>query len=388
MRCVEGSGVIVALLSCFSEVKFDLQIDSPNLDEIEPDIPELRSQHSGSSDGGVDFDAFFEIMESAVDQAAEKADKYVAQASQAFHDQRRGIASWQHVFDVPLEHLVQSPYHCRYALIDAQLGIPNILAQCFDILTEECDTPKLFRTYISRERLHGAKTYIERHGMLPPSCDTHIVAAVLLQFLREMPEPLLTVSTQEAFLACANIEDADICARNLALLIGELPWAHRPTLARLLNLLNLLQSPAHAEKNGLNAVALSIVFAPTIVRPRAGMGANLASQQSQEMRLAAIGSGVVERIIQSHEIILAQLKSQLHQNNVKLEKKIATLGSVGRDIAIHVDHTIPEHHEIIVDIWSEMKKHHKLMLLRQSEEKQSIDITTVEGYSFSMYSEL
>lgn len=182
----------------------------------------------------------------------------------------------------------------------------------------------------------------------------------MLQFFRELPEPLLTTAKHDAFLACAHIEDMDICARNLALLVGELPWAHKPILDQLLELLCLLQSEQHCGKNGLNRVALSIIFAPVLVR--VSHASSLAAQQGQEMRLAAIGSGLVERMIQSYALIHATLDAQLSSHREKLNRKKETLGRINQDYLIRVDHTNPEHSALLEKIWSEFDKHQEIPL--------------------------
>ena len=64
--------MIVALLSCFSDVVFSLSIDSPELDNETLEVPELRRSNSETKTG-IDFDAFFLTMENAVDQVSEKS---------------------------------------------------------------------------------------------------------------------------------------------------------------------------------------------------------------------------------------------------------------------------------------------------------------------------
>lgn len=146
---------------------------------------------------------------------------------------------------------------------------------------------------------------------MPNPCDTDIAAAILLQFLREMPDCLLTMAKYEAFIACIELEDDDTCIRNVSLLINDLPSSHRPTLLKLLELLHFLQSGEHGNKNGLNAIGISTIFSPLILRNHALDWHNIPVLQNQEMRLAAIGSDVIERMIGLFEPLFNNLQLEL-----------------------------------------------------------------------------
>lgn len=140
---------------------------------------------------------------------------------------------------------------------------------------------------------------------------------MLIQLCREMPEPLLATPKQEAFLACIEIEDIDIRERNIASLVNELPWAHRPTLVKLLHCMKNLTSSENIAQNGLSIEFLCYSIAPTIFRPRrANDIEQLSTIQSQELRLAAIGSSIMEKLLMHCDAIansVAKLNASAHK---------------------------------------------------------------------------
>lgn len=102
-------------------------------------------------------------------------------------------------------------------------------------------TPGLFRTRVSRESIYELRFSLENERGVPPLLGgqssveyiTHTVAAVFIQYLSELPEPLLGFDSHIGICACENIEDDEPRARNLSLLVQEAPWYNQPLLSKV-----------------------------------------------------------------------------------------------------------------------------------------------------------
>ena len=93
--------------------------------------------------------------------------------------------------------------------------------------------------------------------------DPHISAALFKQFLRELPEPLLTFELYGEFIKANSIEDDAALLAELKRLINKLPEVNRAILKRLLELLAKI-----ADKEDINKMGptnLSTVIGPNIL---------------------------------------------------------------------------------------------------------------------------
>ena len=77
---------------------------------------------------------------------------------------------------------------------------------------------------------------------MPPGYDPHVVAASLVALLAALPEPLLTFSRYDAFLAAGTLDSAEgvagASAANLRNLVMALPYSHKAVLVKLGRLLH------------------------------------------------------------------------------------------------------------------------------------------------------
>lgn len=92
----------------------------------------------------------------------------------------------------------------------------------------------------------------------------HVLTAVLKSFLRELPQPLLTYERYDDFLRAADIVDAKERISSLMALVQELPPHHFDLLERLI--FHLTRVALNEKSNRMSPNALSIVFAPCILR--------------------------------------------------------------------------------------------------------------------------
>ncbi|RHY09719.1 hypothetical protein DYB25_012432, partial [Aphanomyces astaci] len=175
---------------------------------------------------------------------------------------------------------------------------------CLAFLKMHAATPRLFRTTVSQVYVAPVKDYIESHGKMPSGVDPHVASAVLLDFLRHIPEPLVTSDKFDAFVASSRMASEADGVRNLTCLVADLPVEYKVTMEVVFGA--LAEVLAHAEENGLTIVGLSIALAPAIVRKR-----DMTKMQTQDVRMAAIGAHVVELLLLHHTSIFQQVRDQI-----------------------------------------------------------------------------
>ncbi|XP_060742609.1 unconventional myosin-IXAa isoform X3 [Tachysurus vachellii] len=92
----------------------------------------------------------------------------------------------------------------------------------------------------------------------------HVIASVFKQWLRDLPNPLLTFELYEEFLRAMGLQDKKEVVRGVYSVIDQLSRTHLITLERLI--FHLVGIALQEETNRMSANALAIVFAPCILR--------------------------------------------------------------------------------------------------------------------------
>ncbi|XP_034545967.1 rac GTPase-activating protein 1-like [Notolabrus celidotus] len=92
--------------------------------------------------------------------------------------------------------------------------------------------------------------------------DINVIAGVLKDFFRKLPEPLLTFKLNRAFMEAAEIQDEDNSLAVLYQTISELPQPNRDSLACLMI---HLQKVSHSVDTKMDVHNLARVFGPTLV---------------------------------------------------------------------------------------------------------------------------
>lgn len=98
--------------------------------------------------------------------------------------------------------------------------------------------------------------------------DVNSVAGLLKQFLRDLPDPLLTREHYTAFIEAAKSDDETVRRDSLHAIINNLPDPNYATLRALTLHLHRVMDNSHT--NRMNSQNLAIVFGPTLM----GTGAN------------------------------------------------------------------------------------------------------------------
>ncbi|KAG5360187.1 Rho-type GTPase-activating protein 1 [Yarrowia sp. B02] len=153
--------------------------------------------------------------------------------------------------------------------------VPAIVTKCI----EEVERRGMLQEGIYRKS--GARTQIEQiearfehyderanyEEIL--SGDINGVASALKQYLRYLPDPLISASCYDAFIQVSSVhQDNKVKVDKMRDVLHKLPTAHSLCLARLCTHLNRVTQ--HAETNLMSNKNLAMVFAPTLARATTG----------------------------------------------------------------------------------------------------------------------
>ncbi|XP_069382296.1 unconventional myosin-IXAa isoform X3 [Paralichthys olivaceus] len=92
----------------------------------------------------------------------------------------------------------------------------------------------------------------------------HVIASVFKQWLRDLPNPLMTFELYEEFIRAMGLQDKKEMIRGVYSVIDQLSRTHLNTLERLI--FHLVRIALQEDTNRMSANALAIVFAPCILR--------------------------------------------------------------------------------------------------------------------------
>ncbi|RMX67678.1 hypothetical protein DD238_000633 [Peronospora effusa] len=374
VRCSEGLGLFLELIIALREVHFAIEVNGdpfPLLDlaEIAPsnegsvgDLASTITDEDIAAAVGVrpfkagsllppsdtepvvieskDAKKDEEIQED-VAVIEEEEEEAVQFPSALFLHRLKGVEPWQYVFGVSLALLSKNPYHSRYALIDPLLALPNIVDDCVAILRRNPDTPRLFRTTVLNIRLNQLRETVETEGSVPEDLDPQCAGALLLDFLKNLPNSLLTDDKYDAFVAAGQLRDEDASVRNITCLVNDLSVHYQIVLNRVLDLMHFLQQPEHSEKNGVDIFTASTVLAPVIAFKN-DTTSGLPSEHSrgrmhsqyQDLRYAAVGAQVVERMIRHYATIFHSVQVQVVDALEQLETKKEALQLVSHQLKL------------------------------------------------------
>ncbi|KAJ2719289.1 hypothetical protein GGI07_005306 [Coemansia sp. Benny D115] len=98
--------------------------------------------------------------------------------------------------------------------------------------------------------------------------DINVVSGVMKQFLRELPEPLMTYNLYEGFINAASIDDYDERLWAIKDLVHALPTANYTLLKRCVE--HLERVTDYEEVNHMYGTNLALVFGPSLLRPPPG----------------------------------------------------------------------------------------------------------------------
>ncbi|XP_069021786.1 unconventional myosin-IXAa isoform X2 [Embiotoca jacksoni] len=113
-----------------------------------------------------------------------------------------------------------------------------------------------------RELKQGLDTDVDNMNL--DDYNIHVIASVFKQWLRDLPNPLMTFELYEEFIRAMGLKDKKEMIRGVYSVIDQLSRTHLNTLERLI--FHLVRIALQEDTNRMSANALAIVFAPCILR--------------------------------------------------------------------------------------------------------------------------
>jgi len=174
----------------------------------------------------------------------------------------KGEGAWG-AFGLDWKILIAKEEHKPYG------DIPYIVTQCVDYLEKNgLEKQGLFRIagkFVEKDDLRSlCKTGFEKLNL--EKYEVHVVASVLKQYIRELPEPLFPYETYDSLMALTDIKDLKERMINLVELVKQIP----PDNTRFLNYLFTFLSKVakHSDINLMTSANLGIIFAPNLLKPK------------------------------------------------------------------------------------------------------------------------
>ncbi|MBN3317152.1 MYO9B protein, partial [Atractosteus spatula] len=153
------------------------------------------------------------------------------------------------------------------ALTSSKNPVPAVLS----ILLEHVEMNGLYTEGIYRKS-GSANRMKELHQLLESDPNTvvldnypiHAVTGIVKQWLRELPDPLMTFEHYSDFLRAVELPEKQEQIQAIYKVLDQLPPANYNTLERLI--FHLVAVAKHEQSNRMSPNALAIVFAPCILR--------------------------------------------------------------------------------------------------------------------------
>lgn len=197
--------------------------------------------------------------------------------------------------------------------VGSTLQVPHVVDACFKHLeTHGLQTLGIFRVGSSKKRVKQLREEFDsgREVQLNEEHNPHDVGALLKEFFRDLPEPLLTRDLYQAFVATRRIKDRERQAEAIRLLLTLLSPPNRDTLWALLRFLATVhRHSADTTDNSGNEVAgnkmdshnLATLFGPNILhRARATTEKQFMAECAQQAEQSSEVIGVTKDMIDNH----------------------------------------------------------------------------------------
>ncbi|XP_043919391.1 rho GTPase-activating protein 10 [Protopterus annectens] len=148
--------------------------------------------------------------------------------------------------------------------------------------------------------LMDEKTCSEVNLENPDDWEIKTITSVLKQYLRSLPEPLMTHRLYREFIMPVKSGDPESRINNIHFLVHTLPEKNREMLDILIK--HLVNVSNNAKKNLMTVANLGVVFGPTLMRPQEETVAAIMDLKFQNI--------VVEILIENYEKIFKTMPSE------------------------------------------------------------------------------
>jgi hypothetical protein len=266
----------------------------------------------------------------------------------------RGPGRMAPFFGSTLKELVLDERRTSHAYLNPLLGVPNQAARMIAFISARASTPDLFRRPVPTQVLGALRREVEEEREIPHATDVAAVALLLMQWLNQLPEPLLGYEHYDALLACCELEDEAHRARNMALLVQEASWYAKPLLVRLVGLLHKCVLPEFAAQNNLNVIAVSVLSTPCLLRPYVpalhatpqSFFHEVEARERMQMAATAAGSTAVEFLITNQAAVLCRVHEEIAQRTAALSAKCARIAALQESVRDGVDTMFVDYVEV------------------------------------------
>ncbi|XP_021104774.1 rho GTPase-activating protein 6 isoform X2 [Heterocephalus glaber] len=192
--------------------------------------------------------------------------------------------------------------------------VPRLVDSCCQYLEKHgLQTVGIFRVGSSKKRVRQLREEFDRGTdvSLEEEHSVHDVAALLKEFLRDMPDPLLTRELYTAFINTLLLEPEEQLG-TLKLLIYLLPSCNCDTLHRLLQFLSIVASHAddsvgedgqEVTGNKMTSLNLATIFGPNLLHKQKSSDKEFSVQSSARAEESTAIIAVVQKMIENYETL-------------------------------------------------------------------------------------
>lgn len=156
----------------------------------------------------------------------------------------------------------------------------------------------LFRVGHATHKLQRIKSAIDAGIVGPhnlPDCqDPHVIAALLKNYLRSLPDPLLTYALYPRFLEVTAMPPGETTKAEIAKILSQLPQANYENLRYLISFLNRFSK--QLSRTRMTTQNIAIVISPNLLWAPDNIGASYAEQVNST---AAVNT-VVEQLVSDY----------------------------------------------------------------------------------------
>lgn len=202
----------------------------------------------------------------------------------------------------------------RLSLNPIYRQVPRVVDSCCQHIEKYgLHTVGIFRVGSSKKRVRQLREEFDRgiDVQLDEEYSVHDVAALLKEFLRDLPDPLLTKELYTAFINTTLLDSYE--QQSVAqLLIYLLPACNSDTLHRLLEFLSTVADHAHDQQdkdgqeitgNKMTALNLATIFGPNLLHKQKSTDKEFTVQSSARAEESTAVIAVLEKMIASYQAL-------------------------------------------------------------------------------------
>lgn len=147
------------------------------------------------------------------------------------------------------------------------MKVPSVLCEAI-LRLEGHKQEGIFRLSADNDELCRLKMALDAADSTDPplalfaEVDVHVLAALLKQWFRELPDPLIPTHHYDEAMGAAARGDAAHCCR----LVDKLPALHRLATGHLVRFLQVVAADENVALSRMDDANLALVWAPNILR--------------------------------------------------------------------------------------------------------------------------